>query len=181
MGGETIALFAAQYPDFPRFLILEDPAWWETSAKISPKKAGQALQKFTAEMTDWRNAVQATQKATWEEGLQQIKLRHPNWSHLDQELSLVGDLQVDISCFDFFPEPVAPWRTGVSHIQCPTLLLLGDSAESGAIVSPQMAAEAGALASNLKWVQIPKAGHSIRYDQFEQTLAVVNTFLANIT
>jgi pimeloyl-ACP methyl ester carboxylesterase len=70
-----------------------------------------------------------------------------------------------------------PWREVVSAIACPILLITADN-ERGALVTPQVAAEAQSLSPALELVHIAGAGHSIRREAFHAYLEAVEGFLA---
>ena len=68
------------------------------------------------------------------------------------------------------------WREIITRIQCPTLLLTG-GLELGAIVTPKAAQEAAQLWQNGEVAHISGAGHNIHRDRYNETMAVVQTFL----
>jgi pimeloyl-ACP methyl ester carboxylesterase len=180
MGGATIALVAAQHPELPRFVILEDPAWFEPPPGESAEEAAQRVAARSDEIAAWREWVRGLQNGSREFGLAQIRDRSPNWSEIDQNLSLNARLQVELAVFDSYPQQESPWRRVVSQIQCPILLLIGDNQERSAIITPEQAQEAATLWRKGRWVQIRGAGHSTRYDQFEQYIEAVKTFLREV-
>jgi pimeloyl-ACP methyl ester carboxylesterase len=72
-----------------------------------------------------------------------------------------------------------PWREVVRRIACPALLITADVAE-GAIVTPEVAAEAVKLMPKGRVVHIPGAGHNIRREQFEAYMTAVREFLTEL-
>lgn len=177
MGAATIAQAAAQYPGLARGIILEDPAWFEPAPDETPDQAPQRQAQRRASIADWRAWVQAIQSGTVDFGLAQIHAHSPHWSDLDKGLSLAARRQVELALFDAYPLERSPWRSVVSQIQCPILLLLGDDQSRNAIVTVEQAEQAARLWRRGRWAQIRGAGHSIRYDQFERFIEVVQAFL----
>ncbi len=72
-----------------------------------------------------------------------------------------------------------PWREIAPRIVCPALLITADVAE-GAIVTPEVAAEAVKLMPKGRIVYIAGAGHNIRREQFEAYMTAVRAFLAEL-
>lgn len=177
MGAGTIALAAAQYPDLPRCIVLEDPAWRELPPAETPEqKAGRQAQQ-RAYLDDWRESVRRLQAGTREQGLAEVRAHSPGWSEVDQNLSLDARLQVELDLFNYFPTERMEWRSVVAKIECPALLVLGSDRERGAIVTAAEAEEAARLWRQGRWAQVEGAGHAIRYDQFERYLGLVQPFL----
>lgn len=63
------------------------------------------------------------------------------------------------------------------RITCPVLLITADP-ELGAIVTPEVAAEAQRLLPSLWVVRLRGAGHNIRREQFQGYLQAVQAFLS---
>jgi pimeloyl-ACP methyl ester carboxylesterase len=177
MGAATAALAAAEDPGLARCVVLEDPAWYEAPAGESDQAAEKRLAEGKAYRENWRAWVRGLQEGTREAGLAQIRARSPGWSEVDQNLSLNARRQMELDLFDDYPMIEAPWRAVVARIEPPLLLIIGDDRERGAIVSAEQAREIVTLCRQGQWVQIPGAGHSVRYDQFERYLAALQSFL----
>lgn len=180
MGAATIAQAAAQFPELPRCVVLEDPAWYEPPEDESAVEAARRRAKRAAEIDAWRAWVQMLQTATHEEALAEMRAYAPNWAEDDLNRSLNARRQVELALFDAYPPEASPWRTVVPRIACPILLLLGDDRQRSAIVTPEQAQEAERLWRSGRWVQIRGAGHSLRYDQFDAYLDTVQTFLRSV-
>jgi N-formylmaleamate deformylase len=180
MGAATIALAAAQHPALPRFVILEDPAWYERASDESAEQAAGRAAARIAEFVEWREWVRGLQTGTREFGLAQIRAHSPNWSEQDRCLSLNARLQMQLTLFDTFQAEQVAWREVVTQIRCPILLIIGEDKGRGAIVAVEQAEEAASLWRQGRWVQIQGAGHSIRYDQFGQYMEVVQQFLREV-
>ena len=68
------------------------------------------------------------------------------------------------------------WQSMVARIKCPTLLVIADH-ERGAILTPEMAAEAQGLCPTLEVAHVPGAGHNIRREGMSTYMAAVEGFL----
>ena len=173
MGGSTIAKFAAEYPDRIRGMVLEDPAWFEpTDAELAASVDARAQR--TAAWLEWIVDIQTKSR------VDAIAMRthdEPLWDPVDIALSTDGRLQIDVAVFGPFLPAWTPWRARVSAFTSPALLLLGDRADRGAIITEALATEASASNPLLQWHQVAGAGHHIRYDQFPTYLDVVGKFL----
>ncbi len=176
MGASTIALAVAANTGIARAIVLEDPAWWETPFPATDEEAAQQEAVRQAGNTAWREWVAWMQQAPREEALAARRSDSPLWSEVDVALSLDARMHVQLDLFEHFPSLRAPWRTVVPLIECPTLLVLGDSA-AGGIITPELAAEASALNPLITSAHITGAGHAIRYDQFEPFMGAVAVFL----
>ena len=72
-----------------------------------------------------------------------------------------------------------PWREVAHRNPCPALLITADVAD-GAIVTPEVAAEASKLLRKGRIMHIAGAGHNIRRDQFDAYMTAVREFLAEL-
>jgi pimeloyl-ACP methyl ester carboxylesterase len=177
MGGSTIANAAAMRPEAFRALVLEDPAWWEAS-DIPAAERDAAAKSLHDRTADWRKWLLALQTADDAASLAMAQAGNASWSLEDATLSRNARREFDPVLFDHYPPPDAPWRKSVSAWRCPALLLLGS--ERNAIIKPPRADEACALNSRVRWVQIAGAGHSIRFDRFDEYMSAVTQFLAQV-
>jgi N-formylmaleamate deformylase len=176
MGGSTIAKFAAEYPQHTRSVVLEDPAWFEpTNEQLAASAQDRA--KRTA---DWLAWIVHVQTLTRENAIAMRTHDEPLWDPVDIALSTDGRQQIDVDVFGPFLPAWSPWRERVAAFASPALLLLGDRADRGAIITEALATEAAASNPLLQWHQVVGAGHHIRYDQFPTYLDVVGKFLAQL-
>jgi pimeloyl-ACP methyl ester carboxylesterase len=178
MGGSTIANAAAMRPDGFRALVLEDPAWWELPEGVSSEQLQHAATAMKDRTTAWRDWVKQLQAVPYEQALAMVKAGSPEWSEHDATLSCNARLQFELALFEHYPPPQAPWRGAVSAVKCPLLLLLGS--ERNAIITPDTANEVMTRCPGAPWVQVPGAGHAIRFDQFDRFLGAVRSFLAGL-
>ncbi len=178
MGGSTIANAAAQRPGAFRALVLEDPAWGEFPPDTSAEQRKAAADGMQVRTATWRDWVCQLQSVDDIEALEIVMAGSPEWGAADAALSRDARQQVNLAQFDHYPPAEAPWRAAISASACPVLLLLGS--ERNAIIKPETADDVVRLAPLARWVQIPGAGHSIRYDQFDAYMSAVNEFLAKV-
>jgi pimeloyl-ACP methyl ester carboxylesterase len=171
MGGLTASVLAAQHPDLPRAILLEDPAW-RTSVATSPNNEAdqpnswlQWLLPVRAMPREERIAAQRARShwvdeelGPWADAKDQFNLAIVERNDLDSKLH------------------VTSWREYVPQISCPILLMTAD-VERGAVVTEQVAQEAGRLWRHGETVHIPDAGHNIRREQFEPFMAIITGFL----
>jgi len=73
--------------------------------------------------------------------------------------------------------PRPPWQDIVRRIPCPTLLITAEPG-CGALVTPEVAAEAAHLNQRIEILHLAGAGHSVRRDRFAEYIRAVRAFLA---
>jgi pimeloyl-ACP methyl ester carboxylesterase len=177
MGASTTAMTAVQYPDLVGCAILEDPPWFEGEPPrarqlkdLSPKERKARAEQHITQLIEQKSkpleeiaAFGRKQSPTWDE------IEFGPWAQSKQQLS---------------PRTVAVtgrkrthWSEIVSHIKCPTLLVIGDP-EQHSIVTPETAQKVSETNPLIEVVQLKGAGHNIRREQFEGFIAAVSTFLA---
>ncbi len=176
MGGGTIALALATHPDISRGAVLEDPNWWEPPTA----KLVRRLEQRKAYFVDWRASLAELQHQPRADALAQRVAEEPHWSPIDVSTSLDGRLAVQLGALDRFAQDHRPWRPLVPEFTCPTLLIIGADNNPGAVVSRADAEESSRLNPLVQWVQIPGAGHHIKYDRFDAYLGVVIPFLDSL-
>lgn len=169
MGGATANFVAAQMPE-TRAVILEDPAWFPPFA---PEDAAAEAGAFAQMVDGWAGK-------TREDILAMGRAESPHWS--EDELGPWADsklfcsrqiTQVDVT-------GGVAWQSILAQVRCPALLLTADP-ERGAILTPEVAAEARAACPQMEVTRIAGAGHNIRRDAFEAYMAAVSDFLARVT
>ncbi len=169
MGAAEAMALAAGYPELVRAAILEDPPLWAGQGRAEAERAAYAA--------EWRAEVVASRAKSVEELVALYRGQHPNWDDLDLYSCAEAERQVSLDALAFVTAPHPDWRETMRRIACPVLLLTADP-ELGAIVTPEIAAEAGTLMRQGHVVRIPGAGHGIRREQFEGYLGAVRAFLA---
>jgi N-formylmaleamate deformylase len=173
MGGATIALAIARYPQISRGAVLEDPAWWEFDDDQLETRRAFRVQQVSA-WTEWVSAIQAMPEA---DAVAMRTGEEPEWHPVDIETSIYARRHFDLDLFiPFLPER-SPWRESVATYRQPVLLLLGDRSDRGAIITTELAEEAHSLNPLLTWQQISGAGHHLRFDNFDEFAQSVGQFL----
>ncbi len=172
MGGAVATAVAATYPELARAVVAEDPAWFDAGRRRSARARA-------ADARGWRKDLLAKQALTAEQVIAVERPRHPSWDESEWAPWAASKHRVRPQVFEWILEPPMPWRDMLARIACPVLLVAGDPALD-VIVSPEMAAEAQALAASLHVAQIPGAGHSIRREQFAPYLDAIRSFLAGV-
>jgi pimeloyl-ACP methyl ester carboxylesterase len=172
MGGGVAATFAGLYPDLVGGVILEDPPWREPAPGDSPAQRDAAI-------AQWRREILAQKERTAEDIIAAGKAERPKWADEEFPDWAVAKQQVSPDVVGYAAEWLVPWQDVVRRIACPALLITADPKE-GAIVTPEVAAEAATLMPKGKVVYIPGAGHNIRREQFEAYMAAVREFLGEL-
>jgi pimeloyl-ACP methyl ester carboxylesterase len=113
-----------------------------------------------------REAILAAQRAA-----------EPTWPADEFEPWVDSKLVFDMNFFNGLKAPAFEWSALLRDIRCPALLITADPA-LGAIITPAQAAELQALLPQVQVAQVAGAGHSIRRDQYQRYLAVLEPFLA---
>jgi N-formylmaleamate deformylase len=164
MGAITAAVLAADHLDLVRAIILEDPPIGD---HLPPPDTGAA--KF-----EWFADLKTLPR---EERLARAFREQPGWA--EEEIIPWSDSKVefDIEVYrNLSAFRRVHWRDVLARIACPVLLLSGD-AERGALVTPDVANEAGRLAKNLEGVRISGAGHCVHRDRYVESMQQVCGFL----
>ncbi len=167
MGAETAAHVAYKYPNLIRAIVLEDPPW----------RDGQFPEDQARFMNEWREHLRQQQATMTQDDLVNMGIRDlPKWDEIEFEHWAEATLQLSLNVLDYIVGERVEWRELCANIQCPTLLLTGDT-ELGAIVSPEIADEALNLLTDAQHVHISGAGHNIRREQFETYMDALRNFL----
>jgi pimeloyl-ACP methyl ester carboxylesterase len=168
MGARTAATVAANYPDLVRAVVLEDPPLIDRPA-AQTNEGQQGRQRW-----QWVFDLKALPR---EERIARGFTMNPNWA--EEEIIPWADSKAEVHP-DLLKRGAAigsyPWREIIARIECPILLITGDP-ELGAIVTPEAAQEATQLWKNGEVVHISGAGHNIRRDRYDETMAAVRAFL----
>ena len=173
MGAGTTTNIAVNYPDLPKAIILEDPAWIEV---IDPSKMTPEMKKEHAERTQ---ALAGFAKMSREEVLAYGRKFNPTWSEAELLPWSEAKTQFDPNLFKNMLLTGPGYRELAPKINCPTLLIISD----GGLVKPETAMQAAKLWKSkypFRWVQIKGAGHNIRREQFEKFKETVGQFLESL-
>jgi len=169
MGAATAAACAAAHPDLVSALVLCDPPWWDEE----PPAPTEEQYRERARQVEQMRAMSI------EELKAMARAEHPDWPEV--ELGPWAESKQQHSPYHMVPPrwPRPSFRELVIKIQCPVLLITADP-ERGALVTPEVAAEAASLWREGRVVHIPGAGHSIRREQFAPYIEAVRAFLGEM-
>ena len=163
VGARAAAAFAAAYPGRAACIVLEDPPLLPSA---NPTEMPERRARF-------RQQVAKLQSMSAQEIDAYGREQSPDW-HTDEFHAWVkGKQQVDPEAL---PEFMTSWQQDFAAITAPTLLICGE-VERGGMVTPALAAEAEALNPNIRTVQIDRAGHNIRRENFADYVTAVRAFL----
>jgi N-formylmaleamate deformylase len=176
MGAGTALRMVAEHPDLARAAILEDPG-----LRDAPRGGAAASEDEAAVRRERMRRNAEEMKALGKEGLvARQRERTPHWPEGEYEPWAESKLQVSERYTTARRGDEGPgWRELLPRVTCPTLLITADP-ERGAIVTPEIAAEAQRLLPSLKVVRIEGAGHSVRRDRFDEYVRVVREFLRGV-
>ena len=167
MGHSVAALATAAcaggYPGRISKVVLEDPP---LPPNPDPSAAEARRRRF-------RRQVETLQAMTEAEITAVGKAMSPGWHDDEFPAWTAAKRQVDA---DAIPSHGAPWQDSIARITAPTLLIHGEVTRGG-LVTPAVAAEAGAMNANIRTVEISGAGHNIRRENFADYLSAVRAFL----
>jgi N-formylmaleamate deformylase len=172
MGANTSAQVGAHYPGLVRALVLEDPPWrdWEPPKEPEPGKEGQPRPN----PMDW---ILRMEKLSVEELITGCRKDNPTWQEAELRPWAESKKQFDYNFLQRMSgNPFQDWKEVFQAIRCPTLLITANPSK-GAIVQPKTALMVHSMNSKIKVVRIPRAGHSIRRENYPKYLSAVRAFL----
>lgn len=169
MGARTVARLAAQQPDLPRALILEDPVYLLPQ---TPEQA-EAYRQWHRVMPEMLHGWQAMSIA---ERLALAKEQgFKDWREVDQAEWAQAKTQVRPQVFEM-GNTMTTISADFERIPCPTLIL---KADADLETQAQQTAVAARLAQG-EIVHIPGAGHNVRRDHWQATMTALDAFLKRI-
>lgn len=168
MGGVTVAYAAAEYPNLPRALILEDPVGIHEDPHSDPdvnmdEAAANVREQFHKQS---EQSVEAAIETEYEEF-------DANWARCLAVASAECSPNVAKLAREGYPKPL---REVFSDISCPTLVLRSD-ADTERRVRDLTAADA---LSNGRLVHVPDAGHYVFHDEYDAADAELRAFLRRV-
>jgi N-formylmaleamate deformylase len=167
MGAGTTTNVAVAYPDLPKAIVLEDPAWLQQDTMPPPNQA------------DIKAYMASLSKMTLEELMAEGRTANPTWPEAEIHPWAESKMQYDKRLFDFMAVNPGSYKVQVPKIKCPTLLII---AENG-LVAKDTAEKASGLWKSpqpFKWVLIKKAGHSIRRENYADYKKALFDFLDSL-
>ncbi len=171
MGASVSARAVARYPGLARALILEDPAWFKLQEPNEAEEQDQQLNPYD----QWLLTVK---DLTREQIMDKCRRDSPIWAEIELPAWAESKQQFDTNFILTRQPPHTDWREVAKAIACPTLLITADPAKGG-IVTPEIAAEAVALNSQIQVARIEGAGHNIRRENFAAFLQAVRSFMTD--
>ncbi len=164
MGGLTAAVVASERGASVTAMVLIDPTF------ISPQ-----LQKEVHESNVGAEHKRLL-KSSKADLLAQAQQRSPNRSAEMVQYLVDARLQTSINAFEVLTPPNPEWRSLVSAIKAPTLLM---TAERG-IVSLETARELQRLNPLIQHQHVASAGHGMPYDEPERIGSMLALFLSQV-
>jgi N-formylmaleamate deformylase len=172
MGARVSAAMQAGYPGLARALVLEDPAWF--TPQPSPPE-GQPAPPRNRPM-DWLLAVRDRPIA---EVMAKCHQENPTWQEAELHPWAESKQQFDLNFLQVQNMFHDDWRETAKVLDCPTLLITA-VVRKGAIISKENAKLARSLNDKIQVAYIPKAGHSIRRENFGAYMEAVKKFLDKV-
>lgn len=174
MGAMVAAEMQKRYPGLARALVLEDPAWFTPQ----PPRQSETQQPAPRRPNlDW---LLAARDKPIEEVMAKCHADNPTWAEIELRPWAESKQQFDLNFLQAQNLFRGDWRETARALDCPTLLLTAVH-RKGAIVTRENAQLARSLNPNIKVVYIPKAGHSIRRENYPAYIAAVKRFLRQVT
>jgi N-formylmaleamate deformylase len=176
MGAMTAYQVGVRFPELAGALVLEDPPW------ILPQPVQDPIPQSVEEipMVTW--AIKLPDQ-TLEELLEQNRKEHPGWSEELVRLLSESKKQLDPAIVYPLMEEVhireTEWLKTIRNVACPMLIITGDPALGG-LVTPEVVAKIRELNPAAAVVNVPDAGHLIRFDEYAAFLEALRAFLKRV-
>ncbi len=168
MGAATVAVCAALAQDLFCCIVLEDPPWRQAERTAASRRK---------RATVWRQQLEVQQQGTIEARMTDLQRVRPAWTAAARRSCAEAERRTDPGVMELVASGARPdWRSTLAAITCPVLLVCGDPAR-GAIVTPEIAAEAGTINGHLEVVTFSGAGHSVRADVGADYTSTIIDFL----
>ncbi len=172
MGAMVTYQLALRFPELVRACFLEDPAWRLSWPERVPGTENPML--------TWAKSLPSK---TMDELLAENQQNHPTWSAEMVRLMAESKTLLDPTIAEIMTarmhSPAYNWLTTLQEITQPMLLVTADSALGG-IVTPEVVAKVRELNPNVKIVNVPDAGHLIRFDNYDAFMAALRAFLRQL-
>jgi pimeloyl-ACP methyl ester carboxylesterase len=171
MGASTAALTASRFPELVGALLLEDPAWRD-GTESEARSRSSWLRDEQIHLTE--------QKTRSREYLMDYAHQNsPGWDESEVGAWAESKRQLDPIIAMGIASEHPDWHQTAASIACPTLLITADPAK-GAIVTPEVAAEARSLNDQIQVGHVKGVGHSIRREDFDTYIDAVRSFLRSV-
>jgi pimeloyl-ACP methyl ester carboxylesterase len=167
LGGSIAAIVAAEYPDVPKKVVLIDPPGLLKPLFEPGEATNRARNWFTSDMNNLK-------KLSKEELIKIASQRHPAISEAARGRWADSKMQMKPQIVDSVLT-IPPLKPYLSKITVPALILKADA--NDAVRKTEI--DAVSKYPNIKIVHIKGAGHLVHLEKPEESLAVLNEFLAD--
>ena len=167
LGGSIAAIVAAQYPDIPKKVVLIDPPGLLKPMFETSEDMNRARNWFTRDMNNLKSLSK-------EELIKVAAKRHPAISEAARGRWADSKMQMKPQIIDSVLT-IPPLKPYLPKITVPTLILKADANDT----VRKMEIDAVSTYPNIKIVHIKGAGHLVHLERPEESLAVLNDFLAD--
>lgn len=167
LGADTAARMAAVYPDITTCLVLIDPPWLELD---------EINNQWTKKLEKDRLEAQRRVTLPLKNLIQLGQMEHPSWAEEEIHTWALGKKLVNPHALHSIDLLDPDWKTPVSLIDVPTLLITGDI-NLGGLINSEVEGLFTSLCPAGQVVRISNAGHSIQTDQFYRFGKTLTQFL----
>ena len=174
MGANTAAGLAARYTDWFRGVVLIDPSFVLPVHLSYTESEGQEI------LAHWRRSYATWQDLSEEKLYRFCKARYPNWEEADYHHWVYGKKNLKENTLQGYIQPVPDWRGIMEKVNCPVLLVSGDSTGE-AIVTEEVVQKCGELCPKFRHVNFPQSGHYIHHDACSRLQKEIHKFLAEVS
>jgi len=174
MGAMVTYQIGVRFPELASALVVEDPPWWLSRPTPPPgEPAENPFSKWVKSLAD----------QMLDDLLVSYRKDHPTWPEELLRPMCESKKQLDPTIVDTLSQRMhsqeVDWRTTIQMITQPALLFTGNP-ELGAIVTPAVVAKVRELNPNITIVNVPAAGHLIRFDQYNAFMDALRAFLKQL-
>lgn len=167
MGARVMAEFAMNEPDQVSMLVLVDPPWTD-----GMKEVGVVPDDRLASMKRWLTSLPEMSH----DNLAALGNRqHPDWPADEYPTWVESKRLVRPEAADNLTG--AGWAHIATQLECPTLLIFGDSERHG-MVTAAVAEQVAALNDQVVTHHIAGAGHNIHREDFTAFMAAITDFFS---
>lgn len=177
MGSASVARFAATYPDIPRAVILEDPGFGQPGGSTAGPGGAAGPGAAPANVEERRAGILARNNRTEESLVSECMQNTPGWGQEECEFWAPSKRRHHPLTIRGTPGAARPPMSSLfPQITAPTLILKADAEGDLRRHNEEVAA----LLREGRIVHIAGAGHNVRREGKEETLTVLEEFLAGL-
>lgn len=163
MGAATAAWAAADHPDLPRGLVLEDPSRFHQTPRMSMAEAREAAREHLQEWT----------ALSIEERIEQLSEGDDDADHVRQLAAAIDDCRPQVVKYAQEHRLV---KEAFDDISCPTLVLRRDVDVNDRVKDLNVVDRL----QNGRLVHVPDAGHDVFLDEYDAAAAELQAFLQRL-